>query len=105
MYLSHRLTFEFPATGGIINSQSFRTVKLLRYVTPWDYFILACELIFVAFIIYYIVEEILEIRVSKLKYFKSIWNILDMTVITVRVKALLHYRVVALLCCSVTDFV
>ncbi len=41
---------------------NFRTVKLLRYVSPSDYFILACEIIFIAFIGYYIIEEIMEAR-------------------------------------------
>ncbi|XP_071538109.1 polycystin-2-like isoform X1 [Panulirus ornatus] len=76
-----KLLFEFPATGGIIPSWSFRTVKLLRYVTPMDYFVLACEFIFVFFIIYYIIEEALEIKTLKCAYFKSIWNILDLLVI------------------------
>lgn len=80
-----RLTFEFPATGGILPFSSFRTVKLLRYVTAWDYFILACELIFCGFIFYYIVEETLEIRKHRYNYFKSVWNILDLTVIIVRI--------------------
>ena len=54
----HRLVFEFPATGGLITSSSFRTVKLLRYVTPFDYFVMACEWIFAFFVLYYIVEEV-----------------------------------------------
>jgi len=56
-----RLIVEFPATGGAIPSFSFRTVKLLRYVTGMDFFVLACECLFVVFILYYIVEEILEV--------------------------------------------
>eukprot|EP00095_Tigriopus_kingsejongensis_P002369 maker-scaffold579_size130606-snap-gene-0.31 protein:Tk02369 transcript:maker-scaffold579_size130606-snap-gene-0.31-mRNA-1 annotation:"pkd2 " len=78
-----KLTFEFPATGGILPFSSFRTVKLLRYVTAWDFFILACELIFCGFIFYYIIEEGLEIRRHKYSYFKSVWNILDLTVIII----------------------
>ena len=83
----YRITFEFPATGGILPSSSFRTVKLLRYVTAWDYFILACEIIFVGFIFYYIVEEALEMKKHKYNYFKSVWNLLDLTVICVRMNA------------------
>lgn len=37
------------------------TVKLIRYVSAADFFVLACECIFVLFIIYYIIEEILEV--------------------------------------------
>ncbi|XP_043203547.1 polycystin-2-like isoform X1 [Amphibalanus amphitrite] len=76
-----RLIFEFPATGGMIPSSSFRTVKLLRYVTPFDYFVMACEWIFAFFVLYYIVEEVLEVRKMKCAYFKSVWNILDILVI------------------------
>lgn len=42
---------------------------------------MACEGIFILFIIYYTIEEILEIKKHKLKYFKSFWNILDIIVI------------------------
>lgn len=76
-----KLVFEFPATGGMIPSWSFRTVKLLRYVSTSDYFILGCEVMFCFFIIYYIVEELLEIKKNRLSYFKEVWNILDVVVI------------------------
>lgn len=75
---------EFPATGGAIPSYQIRTVKLIRYITYWDYFILGCEMVFCLFILYYVVEEILELRIHKFAYFKSIWNILDIVVIMVR---------------------
>ena len=74
---------EYPATGGALPWWTFRTVKLLRYVTALDYFVLACEGIFVLFILYYTVEEILEIKVHRLKYFKSVWNCLDVLIILV----------------------
>ncbi|ESO83923.1 hypothetical protein LOTGIDRAFT_229509 [Lottia gigantea] len=76
-----RLLIEFPATGGAIPSWTFRTVKLIRYVSAFDFFIMACEFIFVLFIFYYIVEEALEIKKHRLQYFKGFWNILDILVI------------------------
>ncbi len=79
-----RLIMEFPATGGVIPTYSFRSVKLIRYVTVFDYFILACEGIFCVFVIYYIIEEIIEVMKHRLSYFKSFWNILDIIVILVR---------------------
>ena len=48
-----------------------------------DYFVMACEFIFCFFIVYYIIEEAIEIKMHKLKYFNSIWNILDVAVIVV----------------------
>ena len=83
--LDSRLLWEFPATGGVIPSWSFRTVKLIRYVTVSDYFVMACECIFILFILYYMVEEALEIKRHKCAYFKSVWNILDLLVITISI--------------------
>lgn len=80
-----RLVVEFPATGGAIPSYTFRTVKLIRYVTVMEYFILACEFIFVLFIVYYMVEEAIEIKKHKLSYLKSMWNILDIVVIIIAI--------------------
>lgn len=41
-------------------------------------------MVFCLFILYYVVEEILELRIHKFSYFTSIWNILDIVVILVR---------------------
>ncbi|KAL4640930.1 polycystic kidney disease 2-like 1 protein [Arapaima gigas] len=75
------LLLEFPATGGALTSYQIRTVKLIRYVNTWDFFIIGCEIVFCIFIFYYVVEEILELRIHKCSYFTSIWNILDLVVI------------------------
>ncbi|XP_053477499.1 polycystic kidney disease 2-like 1 protein [Ictalurus furcatus] len=84
-----RLVVEFPATGGAIPSYQIRTVKLIRYVTSWDYFILGCEIVFCVFVLYYIVEEILEVRIHKCSYFTNIWNILDVVVLLLAVVAII----------------
>ncbi|XP_052007469.1 polycystic kidney disease 2-like 1 protein [Xyrauchen texanus] len=83
-----RLVVEFPATGGAISSYQIRTVKLIRYVTTWDDFIIGCEIVFCVFIFYYIVEEILEFRINKLSHFSSLWNILDLVVILLAIVAI-----------------
>ncbi|XP_049564973.1 polycystin-2 isoform X2 [Orcinus orca] len=82
-----RLLVEFPATGGVIPSWRFQPVKLIRYVTTFDFFLAACEIIFCFFILYYVVEEILEIRIHKLHYFRSFWNCLDVVIIVLSVVA------------------
>jgi len=76
-----KLTFEFPATGGVLPSSSYRTVKLIRYVDSRDYFVMACEFIYMIFVAYYIVEEVLEIIKVKWAYFSGFWNNLDILVI------------------------
>uniref|UniRef100_A0A8C0GKI8 Polycystin 2 like 1, transient receptor potential cation channel n=1 Tax=Chelonoidis abingdonii TaxID=106734 RepID=A0A8C0GKI8_CHEAB len=86
-----RLVVEFPATGGAIPSWQIRTVKLIRYVSTWDFFIVACEIIFCIFIFYYVVEEILELRIHRLQYFTSVWNILDVVVILLSIVAIVFH--------------
>jgi len=78
-----RLVVEFPAAGGIVHSYNIRTVKLIRYVTPGDFFVLACEVFVVLFLIYYTIEEIIEIRKHRLRYLKSFWNILDLVMLII----------------------
>lgn len=51
-----------PATGGVTPSYVIRSVKLIRYVTPFDYFILVCEFIFCGFVVYYFIEEFIEVK-------------------------------------------
>lgn len=77
------MVFEFPETGGVFSSATYSTVKLMPYVTAYDYFIMACQVVFVVFIGYYIIEEGLEISKKKLEYFKSVFNWLDIFVIGV----------------------
>ncbi|KAL4699057.1 hypothetical protein H8959_011714 [Pygathrix nigripes] len=81
------LVVEFPATGGAIPSWQIRTVKLIRYVSNWDFFIVGCEVVFCVFIFYYVVEEILELHIHRLRYLSSIWNILDLVVILLSIVA------------------
>jgi polycystin 2 len=53
---------EFPPVGGLVTSSKIRPVKLLRYASAFDYFVLSCEIIFLLFIVYYTIEETLEVN-------------------------------------------
>ncbi|XP_043969331.1 polycystin-2 isoform X2 [Gambusia affinis] len=84
-----RLLVEFPATGGAVTSWHFQTVRLIRYVSSWDYFVGVCEVAFCLFILYYVVEEVLEIHIHRLHYFKSMWNCLDVLIVALSVVAII----------------
>lgn len=84
-----RLLVEFPATGGVVTSWQFQTVRLIRYMSSWDYFVAVCEVAFCLFILYYVVEEVLEIRIHRLHYFKSLWNCLDVLIVALSVVAII----------------
>ncbi len=47
----------------------------------FDYFIMACEGVYILFILYYLVEETLEILKIRGAYFKSVYNNLDIVVV------------------------
>ncbi|XP_036017103.1 polycystin-2-like protein 2 isoform X2 [Mus musculus] len=73
-----RLLAEFPATGGLLTSWQFYSVKLLRYVSYYDYFIASCEVIFCIFLFVFIIQELRKVNEFKSAYFRSVWNWLEM---------------------------
>ncbi|XP_074396846.1 polycystin-2 isoform X3 [Zonotrichia albicollis] len=83
-----RLLIEFPATGGLVTSWHFQPVKLIHYISTFDFFLAACEMSFCLFVLYYMVEEVLEIRIHGLRYFRSVWNCLDILIIVLSVVAI-----------------
>ena len=66
----------------------YRIVSQIRYITSGDYALAAFEMVFALFILYYAVEEIIEIRVLRFDYFRSFWNIIDLFVIVVSISTL-----------------
>uniref|UniRef100_T1INT4 EF-hand domain-containing protein n=1 Tax=Strigamia maritima TaxID=126957 RepID=T1INT4_STRMM len=76
-----KLVMEMPPTGGVIPSSSLRTVRLIRYIDDFDYFVLGCEIMFCLFLVYYIIEEIVELMRMGCKYFKMFWTYIDLTAI------------------------
>ncbi|XP_038627624.1 polycystic kidney disease 2-like 2 protein [Tachyglossus aculeatus] len=78
-----RLVIEFPATGGALPSSQFFSVKLLRYITFFDYFLASCEVIFCLFILAFTVQEIIKIKHFKFAYFRSGWNWLEMLLVVI----------------------
>ncbi|XP_063148953.1 polycystin-2-like protein 2 [Candoia aspera] len=83
-----RLVIEFPATGGVIPSWQFHSVKLLRYVTYYDYFLASCEVIFCLFIFTFLIQEFTKMKKMKGDYFRNAWNWLDMLLLLLSVFAI-----------------
>lgn len=81
----YRLVAEFPATGGILTSWQFYSVKLLRYVSYYDYFIASCEITFCIFLFVFTTQEVKKIKEFKSAYFKSIWNWLELLLLLVSI--------------------
>ncbi|XP_034961438.1 polycystin-2-like protein 2 isoform X1 [Zootoca vivipara] len=83
-----RLVVEFPATGGAIPSWQFHSVKLLRYVSYYDYFLASCEVIFCLFIFTFSIQEVLKLKKQKKDYFRDAWNWLDVLLLLLSVFAI-----------------
>ncbi|NXH14048.1 PK2L2 protein, partial [Bucco capensis] len=83
-----RLVVEFPATGGALTSSHIYSVKLLRYVTAYDYFLASCEVSFCLFIMTFIIQGAIKIVKQKKKYFRSAWNWLDLLLLLVSILAI-----------------
>uniref|UniRef100_A0A914RQH1 Uncharacterized protein n=1 Tax=Parascaris equorum TaxID=6256 RepID=A0A914RQH1_PAREQ len=75
---------ELPASGGVIPSSALIPQRLIRYVTTYDYFAFVCELLFIAFTFYYVIQAILEIVRLRLAYFANFWNCFDVVNLMVR---------------------
>ncbi|XP_065591144.1 polycystin-2-like protein 2 [Cyrtonyx montezumae] len=83
-----RLVVEFPATGGALTSSQMHSVKLLRYISYYDYFLASCEVAFCLFILKLIIQEAIKMKRLKMEYFRSAWNWLDMLLIVVSIFAI-----------------
>ncbi|XP_067161163.1 polycystin-2-like protein 2 [Apteryx mantelli] len=83
-----RLVVEFPATGGVLTSSHIYSVKLLRYVTYYDYFLASCEITFCLFVITFIIQAAIKIAKLKTEYFRSVWNWLDILVVMISILAI-----------------
>lgn len=75
--------FEFPASGGIVTSSTFRTVKLYRYAVADSLLTLIGMLAVVGFVVYFTVEEIYEIMYFRKDYVTVFWNYVDFGIVAV----------------------
>ena len=79
------LLFEFPAAGGVFPGTIINTVKLIPFLTCYDYFFLGCQIMFIIFTLYYILEEVMEMVSLKGSYLASTWNRVDLLVLVLSV--------------------
>ena len=69
----------FP-TGGVFPHSEVLAYRLYRYVGDFQLFILACEVFFLIFVIYFTYREAKKIYKTKGRYFTEVWNLMDLAV-------------------------
>ncbi|KAI1309439.1 Polycystin-2 [Halotydeus destructor] len=82
LFVVTKLIAEFPATGGMMTSWQFRTLNLLESGRSATFSYIYFSL-FVLFILYYAVEELVEINmIGFMPYItEGLWNVLDLLTI------------------------
>lgn len=77
------MVFEFPASGGIVPSSSFRTIQLYQYVVADSLTTLVLTFIVIGFVAYYSLEEVYELIYFQRDYFTLFWNVIDFGIVVV----------------------
>lgn len=82
---------EFLPGGGVVPFYRLEVIRLMRYHQGFGAFVLACELGYVIYTIYFIVREAKKFRLEGRDYFKSYWNWAELIVIGLSTSAIVFY--------------
>lgn len=97
LFTSVTVLVEIPPTGGIFQKALILTYRLYRYVGDFQLFILACEVLFLLFMMYFSYREIKMIYRQKMEYFKDIWNWIETAVIVLGWTAVVYFVICLLI--------
>ena len=81
---------EFP-TGGVFPHSEVLAYRLYRYVGDFQLFILACEVFFLFFVLYFTYREAKKLYKTRRRYFSEMWNLMDLAVLILCWIALSYY--------------
>jgi polycystin 1L2 len=99
LFQSVTFLIEFPATGGAVPSYQFLSVRLIRYISSLDSLKMACEIMFIFFILLYTYRFCKEARNTGIKAFmKFFWTWVDICLLLLSYAAIIYaiYRIVAI---------
>ncbi|XP_060551059.1 polycystin-1-like protein 2 [Pantherophis guttatus] len=82
------LMFETNALGAFFPRAELQSIRLYPYTDGLHIFVVAAEIIYFLFVIYYMVEQGKILRALKWNYFHSKWNLLELAIILISWSAL-----------------
>nr|XP_034975837.1 polycystic kidney disease protein 1-like 2 isoform X2 [Zootoca vivipara] len=85
------LMFETNALGAFFTRSELQSVRLYPYTDGLHIFVIAAEVIYFLFVIYYMVGQGKLMRALKWNYFRSKWNLLELAIISISWSALLVF--------------
>lgn len=91
LFTACTVLMEVLPTGGFIMRNEFLTYRLYRYVGDFQIFILAMEVFFLLFIIYFTYREGKSLYKKRCKYFKESWNWIEIIIVILSWVSIVHY--------------
>ncbi|XP_039577471.1 polycystic kidney disease protein 1-like 2 [Passer montanus] len=82
------LMFESNALGAFFTSAELQSVRLYPYTDSLHIFVVAAEVIYFLFIVYYMIVQGKLLKSLRWRYFHSKWNLLEMAIILISWSAL-----------------
>ncbi|NWH66986.1 PK1L2 protein, partial [Geococcyx californianus] len=82
------LMFETNALGAFFTSAELQSVRLYPYTNSLHIFVVAAEVIYFLFIVYYMIVQGKLMKTLRWRYFHSKWNLLEMAIIFISWSAL-----------------
>ncbi|NWX98428.1 PK1L2 protein, partial [Nothoprocta ornata] len=82
------LMFETNALGAFFTSAELQSIRLYPYTSSLHIFVIAAEVIYFFFILYYMVIQGKLMKTLKWRYFQSKWNLLELAIIVISWSAL-----------------
>ncbi|XP_009573889.1 PREDICTED: LOW QUALITY PROTEIN: polycystic kidney disease protein 1-like 2 [Fulmarus glacialis] len=82
------LMFETNALGAFFTSAELQSVRLYPYTNSLHIFVVAAEVIYFLFIVYYMIVQGKLMKSLRWRYFHSKWNLLEMAIILISWSAL-----------------
>lgn len=75
------LLAEILPTGGYYHSPKIQTLRLYRYVGPEMVVVMACEIMYMSFLLYFLYKQVKKYRKERREYFKDPWNYPELLVL------------------------
>ena len=91
LFCATTFLMETPSTGGVFPRAEVLTYRLYRYIGDFQLFILACEVFYLAFVLYFTVREAKKIYKTRQKYFAEVWNLIDLVTVVLCWIAMAYY--------------
>ncbi|GFO38752.1 polycystic kidney disease protein 1-like 2 [Plakobranchus ocellatus] len=87
---------EFDPSGGTVLSFRFEPAMLLPYMSDAMLFQIVCEIAYMVFTLFFIIREIKSFIKSRMAYFKSFWNLVEIGIIAMSIASIVifFYRMV-----------